>query len=153
MTALDAAVIALLVLISAGGYHQGLIRGLTRLLGLALIALTTLIFSVGISNRGDLQAMILRTLALCAAIILAVGALIWLLNRAIPRAWHNALINKLLGIVPALLQGVIVAALILGLVHRLALEQEMQQYLARGLVTGPLVLPVSWLEQSLAGVR
>ncbi len=153
MTPLDAAVLALLVLIGAGGYHQGLIRGLTRLLGLVLIAFITLILSVGINNRGELRSMILRTLALCAAVMLSVGALTWLLNRAIPRAWHDARINKLLGVLPALLQGLIVAALMLGLVHRLALEPEMQQYLARGVVTGPLILPVSWIEQSLAGVR
>ena len=153
MTALDAAVLAVLVLIGAGGYHQGLIRGLTRLFGLVLIALTTLILSTGISNRGGLQLMVLRTLALCAAVLLTVGAFTWLVNRTIPRAWHKAAINKLLGVLPALLQGLIVAALILGLVHRLALEQEMQQYLARGAITGPLILPVSWLEQSLAGVR
>ncbi len=153
MTPLDAAVLALLVLIGAGGYHQGLIRGLTRLLGLLLIAFVTLLLSVGISNRGELQAMILRTLALCAAIMLLVGVLTSLLNRAIPRAWHATRINKLLGVVPALLQGLLVATLMLGLIHRLALEPEMQQYLARGVVTGPLILPVSWMEQSLAGVR
>lgn len=153
MTALDAAVLALLVLISAGGYHQGLIRGLTRLFGLVLIAITTLILSTGISNRGGLQSMVLRTLALCAAVMLVVGAFTWLLNRIIPRSWHKAAANKLLGVLPALLQGLIVAALVLGLVHRLALEQEMQQYLASGAITGPLILPASWLEQSLAGVR
>ena len=153
MTALDAAVLALLVLIGAGGYHQGLIRGLTRLLGLLLIAFITLLLSAGISTRGELRPMILRTLALCAAVMLLVGALIWQLNRSIPRAWHAARINKRLGVLPALLQGLIVAALTLGLVHRLALEPEMQQYLARGVVTGPLILPVSWIEQSLAGMR
>ena len=153
MTPLDAAVLALLLLISVGGYHQGLLRGLTRLLGLVIITLTTLILSVGISNRGGLENMVLRTLALCAAVLLVVGALTWLLNRAIPRSWHDAPINKWLGVLPALLQGVMVAALILGLVHRLALEQEMQHYLARGVVTGPLTLPLIWIEQSLAGVR
>ncbi len=153
MTPLDAAVVALLILIGAGGYQQGLIRGLTRLAALAAIALLTLVLAVGIDSRDGVQTLLLRTLALSGGVVLIVGIVTWLFNRAVPARWHEARLNKLLGIVPALLQGLTVVTLMLGLTHRLALEQEMQHYLARGILTGRLIRSVSWLEQSLAGLR
>ncbi len=153
MTPLDAAVIAFLLLVSAGGYYQGLIRGVTRLAALLVIGLATTVLGNGIGTRGGIQAMVLRTMALFGAVVLVVAALAWLVNRAFPSEWHTSKLNKVLGIVPALLQGVIIAALLVGLVHRLALEQEVQRYIAGGFVTGPLIEPLRWVEQSLAGVR
>ena len=153
MTPLDGAVIAFLLLVSAGGYYQGLIRGLTRLAALFAIGLATVILSIGINAQDNLQSMILRTLALFVAVVLLVGGVAWLVNRAFPLGWHTSRVNKVLGIVPALLQGVVIAALLVGLVHRLAMEQEVQRYIAAGVVTGPLTEPLLWVEQSLAGVR
>lgn len=153
MTPLDAAVVALLVLVGAGGYQQGLIRGLTRLGALAVIAPITLVLAAGIDGRDGPRTMLLRTLALCGGVVLLVGIMTWLINRAVPSRWHDTRLNKLLGVLPALVQGLTVAALVLGLAHRLALEQEMQHYLARGMLTGQLIQPVSWLEQTLARVR
>jgi uncharacterized membrane protein required for colicin V production len=153
MTLLDAAVIALLLLIAAGGYYQGFLRGLMRLIGLLSIGLLTALLSIGASLQGSIQQVVLRTFALFCGGTLVVGVAIWLLNRLIPPALHRSRINKLLGVLPALLQGVIVLALALGFVHRVALEQETQGYIARGLVSGPLIEPFAWFEQSLAGVR
>jgi uncharacterized membrane protein required for colicin V production len=153
MTPLDAAVVAFLVLISAGGYYQGFIRGLTRLAALAAIGLATVVLSLGIEAQNSLQSMILRTLALFGAVVLLTTAFVWLINRAFPHEWHAARLNKVLGIVPALFQGLIIAALLVGLVHRLALEQEVQRYIGAGIVTGPLTEPLRLVEQSLAGVR
>lgn len=153
MTLLDAAVLALLGLIGAGGYHQGLIRGITRTAALLTIGLLAAILTAGATIEGSIQSVIARTLALFGGVVLVVGTLTWLINWAIPRSFHATLINKLLGIVPGVLQGLIVLALALGLLHRIALDQAMQQYLARGLVTGPLIQPFGWLERTLAGVQ
>ena len=153
MTPLDAAVLALLVLIGAGGYQQGLVRGLTRLVALAAVVPATLVLAIGIDSRDGLRTMLIRTLALCGGVVLLAGIVTWVVNRLIPLRWHDSRLNKILGVLPALLQGVAVMALMLGLTHRLALEQEMQHYLARGAVTGHLIRPVSWLEQSLVGLR
>ena len=149
MTPLDAAVVAFLVLVGAGGYRQGLIRGLTRLIALAAIALISLVLGIGIGAQGGLQAMLLRTAALCAAVVLLVSALTWLLNWAVPRGWHRSRVNRVLGTLPAIAQGVVVAALVLGLLHRLAIDPATERYLERGFLTGPLVQPVAWLEQAL----
>lgn len=153
MTLLDAGVIALLVLIGAGGYQQGLVRGLTRTGALLLIGLITALLSIGISLQGGIQQVLLRTFALFCGGVLVVGALIWLVNRVVPASFHRARLNRVLGVLPAIVQGTIVLALALGFIHRVAFDQETQRYIARGIVTGPLIEPVAWLEQSLAGVR
>lgn len=153
MTLLDTAVIALLVLIAAGGYQQGLLRGLTRTAALLLIGLITALLSIGISLQGSIQQVVLRTIALFCGGVLAVGAIIWLVNRVVPSTFHRARINRLLGVLPAIVQGTIVLALTLGFIHRVALDQETQRYIARGIITGPLIEPFAWLEQSLAGMR
>ena len=153
MTWLDAAVVAFLLLVGAGGYHQGLIRGLTRLVALAAIALTALVLGLSVDSDGDLRTLLLRMAALCLAVILVVGTVTWGLNRLVPRAWHRSLANRLLGTLPALLLGVAVAALLLGLAHRLAIDPGTQRELERGVLTGPLVQPVSWLERALVRGR
>lgn len=152
MTALDGGVIALLLLIAAGGYHQGFVRGLTRTAALAGIGLLTATLSLGLRLSGDVESVVLRVAALFLGALLVVGALVWMLNRLAPAAVHQSQLNKALGVLPALLQGLIVIALVLGFVHRVALEQEMQRYIARGVVTGPLIEPVAWLERALAGL-
>jgi uncharacterized membrane protein required for colicin V production len=153
MTLLDAAVLALLALIAVGGYHQGLIRGITRMLALLMIGLLTALLSAGMTIEGSIHIVMMRTLLIFGGVLLVVATLTWLINWAIPRSFHDTLINKLLGIVPGLLQGLIVLALALGFAHRVAVDLAMQQYLARGLVTGPLILPFGWLERTLAGVQ
>ena len=152
MTLLDAAVLGLLVLIGAGGYHQGLIRGVTRAAALLTIGMLTVLLSAGVVIDGSIQSVITRTLTIFGGVFLLVGTLTWIVNRAIPRAFHATLTNRVLGIVPGLLQGLIVLALALGFVHRVALDQAMQEYIARGVITGPLILPFDWLERTLAGV-
>jgi uncharacterized membrane protein required for colicin V production len=153
MTLLDAAVLALLILIGAGGYHQGLIRGLTRTAGLLTIGALAAILSAGTTVEGSIRNVIVRTLTIFSGVLLVVGAVIWIVNRAIPRRFHTTLLNSVLGILPGLLQGLIVLALALGFVHRVALEPAMQQYIARGLITGPLIQPFGWIERTLAGVQ
>ncbi len=152
MTLLDAAVLLLLLLIGAGGYHQGLIRGLTRTAALLTIGMLTLLLSTGAAIEGSIQTVVTRTLTIFGGVLLLVGTLTWLVNRAIPNAFHQTLTNKILGIVPGLIQGLIVLALALGFVHRVALDQAMQEYIARGAITGPLIQPFDWLERTLAGV-
>lgn len=153
MTLLDAAVLALLALIGAGGYYQGLIRGITRTAALLAIGLLAALLTSSATIEGAIQTVILRTLTIVGGVLLVVGTLTWLINWAIPRSFHATLINKILGIVPALIQGLIVLALALGFFHRIALDQAMQDYLARGLITGPLIQPFGWLERTLAGVQ
>lgn len=153
MTLLDAGVIALLVLVAAGGYQQGLLRGLTRTAALLLIGALTLVLSVGTSLSGTIQQVVLRTLLLFCGGVLVIGAATWLINRLVPATFHHSRINRVLGVLPALVQAALVLALVLGFVHRVALSQEMQNYIAGGLLTGPLIAPFAWVEQSLAGVR
>lgn len=153
MTLLDAAVLGVLALIAVGGYHQGLIRGITRTAALLAIGLLAALLTAGATIEGSIQSVILRALALFGGVLLVIATLTWLINWAIPHSFHATLINKILGIVPALLQGLIVLALALGFFHRIALDQAMQEYLARGLITGPLIQPFGWLERTLAGVQ
>lgn len=153
MTLLDAAVLAFLLLVSLGGYRQGLVRGVLRIAALLAIGLLAAILSAGIGRQGDLQTLLMRAVALFAGLIIATGTLAWMLGWSVPRVIHDSTLNRLLGVVPALLQGLLVVALLLGLVHRIAFSQELQTYIAGGAISGPLIQPLSWLERSLAGLR
>jgi uncharacterized membrane protein required for colicin V production len=152
ITALDAGVVAALLLIGIGGYRQGLLRGITRFSALLIAALLALLLGFGTSLRGAIETIILRSAALFAGVLLVAAGVALLVNRLIPRVLHESLINRVLGIFPALLQGLIVISLVLGLAHRVAITDEMAHYLAGGRVTGPLIQPFDWLERSLAGV-
>lgn len=153
MTRLDLGVIALLLLIAAGGYRQGLIRGLMRTAALSAIGLIAATFSLSLAIDGSIQVVVLRVAALFGSIVLLVSALVWLINRTIPRTFHQSRLNHALGVLPALVQGVLVLSLGLGLFYRLAFEQTTQQYIANGMITGPMIQPVIWLERAIAGVQ
>lgn len=153
MTLLDGAVIGLVVLFAAGGYRQGLIRGLMRVAALSAIALLMITFGYGLTINGTLQVVLLRAGVFFVGSVLVVGTVAWLLNRLIPPSFHTSLLNRVLGMVPPLILGMLVLALALGLWHRLAFDQATQDYLARGSLTGRLIQPVIWLERAVAGVR
>jgi uncharacterized membrane protein required for colicin V production len=153
MTRLDAAVVAVLLLIGAGGYYQGFLRGLTRLAGLVVIGALIVLLSSGITLTGPLQTVLARSLALLGGIVLVVSAITWLINRAVPRSFHASPLNKLFGVVPAFIQGICVLALLLGLLHRLAFDPAIEHYVERGLITGPLIQPFAWLERTFAGLQ
>lgn len=152
ITALDVGVSVALLLIAIGGYRQGLLRGLVRLAALLSAALLALLLSAGMTLRGPIDAIVLRSAALFAGALLVAGGLALAVSRLIPRVLHESLINRVLGIIPALLQGLVVIALVLGLAHRVAITDEMARYIAGGRVTGPLIQPFAWLERSLAGI-
>ncbi len=150
---LDVIVVILLLLIAAGGYWQGFVRGLVRITTLVVTGLLTAMLLLSVSFEADLQTIMLRAVALLAGVTILTSALAWLINRAIPPAVHASRWNKTLGVVPALLQGLIIAVLALGLAHRLALEPQIEDYIARGMITRPLLLLFDWLELTLAGMR
>jgi uncharacterized membrane protein required for colicin V production len=152
MTLLDAAVIAFLILAGFGGYRQGLIRGLTRSIALVGTGVLAFVVSSTLIITGSIRAVILRTLALIVAVLLLNMGAMTVLNRVVPRSAHESQINRLLGVIPAVLQALIIAAIALGLAHRLALNAETQRYIADGLLTGRLMEPVGWIERSLAGL-
>lgn len=153
MTLLDVGVIIVLLLVAAGGYRQGFIRGLTRTAALSAMGLLTALFSLSLAIGSSIEVVLLQVVALFGGIVLLVSAVVWLINRMVPRTFQQARLNRILGVVPALVQGALVLALALGLFYRLAFEQTTQQYIAGGLITGPLIQPVLWLEREIAGVR
>jgi hypothetical protein len=81
------------------------------------------------------------------------AAIAWAASRGVPRFVHQTLTNRLLGILPALLIGLVMVALGLALIDRIALEPATQELIRRGVLTGPLVAVVDVLEQIIAGVR
>lgn len=153
MTLLDVIVMILLTLIATGGYWQGFVRGLVRIATLVVIGLLAAALMLSVPFEEDLQTIMLRSVALLIGVTILTGALAWLINRAVPPAIHASRWNRALGVVPALLQGLIVAVLALGVAHRVALEPQLQDYIARGMITGPLLSLFDWLELTLAGVR
>lgn len=153
MTLLDVAACVLLFLIAMGGYRQGLIRGLVRAAALSTIAMSALILSISLSITGSLRSVIMQSMLLILALTLMITMFALAVNRLVPRRYHTFVVNRVLGVIPALVQGLLIMTLAFGLIHRLAFDQNIQLYLERGIVTGPLIQPVSWLERTLAGVQ
>ncbi|WP_029214509.1 CvpA family protein [Kallotenue papyrolyticum] len=152
MTALDVAVLALLLLIGLGGYRQGLLRGLTRLAALLSATLLALLLGPRTPLRGALRLDIARLAVLFLGLLIATGTLAWLANRAISEALHTSRLNRALGVLPALALGLLVLAVLLGLAQRLAPNDALASYIAGGRVSGPLAQPFFWLERRLAGL-
>jgi len=149
MTALDLGVILALALLAAGGYRQGLLRGSVRLATLAAVAAAGALLSFGLAPGDSLGSVLLRAGLLFGGVVVIVATAAWLLDRAVPAAFHRSALNRWLGVVPALGVGLFAVGLLLGLVQRIALGDELQQYLAGGIVSGPLARPVQWLERAV----
>ncbi len=153
MTWLDVACGVLLVLIATGGYVQGFIRGLLRLLALSAGCILGFLFVQRLQTLTTL-----RTTLFWAAAAAGLGELVamliaWSISRSIPGSIHRSLPNRLLGIVPALVPGIVVMALALGLVARLAETQALPALIHRGALTGPLASAIDLAEQALISLR
>lgn len=153
MTWLDLVSLIFLVLVGVGGYTQGLIRGLVRLLALAAGGILGALFVLWLGSLETARATVgwatvgaLLSLAACAA-------LAWGVSKAVPKVTHRRLSNRVLGVVPALAIGLLVLAIGLGLADRVAMSPATQALIRRGMLTGPLVAVTDLLEQIVAGVR
>jgi hypothetical protein len=151
MTLLDVAVLLFLMLLGAGGYRQGCIGCGIRLTAFTLIGVVTALLLVLMPAQDGLQLIVIRTLALLLGVSLLVGVVTWFALRAAPPPLQHSRWNRILGIIPALLQGLLILTLALGLAHQLTFESSIQYYLERGVVTGSLIQAFEWLEQSVVG--
>lgn len=153
MTWLDLGCTLGLVLIAAGGYSQGLIRGVLRLVALVAGGL----LGAGLMLRlGTLGTPSTTALWASAAALLGVavsGLLAWSASNTVPRSVHESLPNRILGILPALLAGAIILALGLSLAERIAMTVQTQELIRTGIITGPLAGIVDLVEQRAAGLR
>ncbi len=153
MTWLDLLCGLLLLLLMAGGYAQGFIRGVLRLVALFGGGLLGTLLMLRLGTLGTAP-----TTAVWAAVVALIGVTVsslifWSLTRIVPPFVHARFLNRLLGTLPALLIGLVILALILSLADRVALREETQLLIREGLLTGPLVQTVDALEQTVAGVR
>lgn len=148
MTWLDAAVLAFLLLVAAGGYRQGLVRGLVRVLALVLITGFGLLLVLGIALP-TLRDTVERVFVFVALLTLAMGGVAWWLLHTLPPRLHRRRWNKVLGIVPALLQGIIVAGLLLAVAERVVPAASMQALIRNGTLTGRLLAPFDLIERWL----
>ena len=153
MTLLDVVCWLFLALVGIGGYAQGLIRGVLRLLALLGGAVMGTLFALRVGSTGTAPGaagwagvMALLGIAVC-------GLVAWSAAKAIPPFVHRTLINRLLGVLPALLLGLLILALGLGLAERVVVASETQAYIRSGWLTGPLIGAVDVAEQIVAGVR
>jgi uncharacterized membrane-anchored protein len=153
MTIVDLIAVLLLCIIGLGGYSQGFVRGILRLL--ALVAGGLLGLGLVLNFNGPDTAGAAGSRAAVAAFVAlgAASAAAWVTARAIPSFVHRHLANRVLGILPAFVIGLVLLTLGLGLADRLAVSPATQELLRRGAITAPLVSVTDLLEQMLAGVR
>ncbi len=151
MTALDLGIVVMVVLLALGGYRQGLVRGTVRMLAILAVGVLAALLLVQLTPHGTLQSWLAQAGFVLASIALAIVAIAWLLNRLVPLQVHAARWNRTLGVVPALVQGLVIIAVVLGLAYRLAITPEQQRYIAEGVLSGPLSQPLLWLERTVLG--
>ena len=153
MTLLDVVCGVFLVLVGIGGYAQGLIRGVLRLLALLGGAALGTLFALRVGSSGTARGAAGWAGAAALLGIVVCGLVAWSAAKAIPPFVHRTLANRLLGVLPALLLGLLILAVGLGLAERVVAAPETQAYIRSGLLTGPLVEAVDVAEQIAAGVR
>lgn len=153
MTWLDLVCVVLLVLAGIGGYEQGFIRGIARLLALLLGGALGALTIARLDLLNTASGAIGWAIAIAVIALAAMGMLIWSMGRAVPSFIHQAPANRVLGVLPALFLGLVILTLLLGLAERLALSPATQSFIRSGGLTGPLVGAVDLIEQSIAGVR
>ena len=153
MTWLDLVCVGFVLLAGAGGYAQGFLRGILRLLALLLGGALAGLVVARLDPRTAVASTLAGAIGTLLLAIAAAGVLAWQAARGLPRAVHESLPNRVLGILPALLIALLMLALLLGLVERVVISTEAQLFIRDGLLTGPLVAVVDTVEQTLAGVR
>ena len=153
MTWLDLVCLLGFGVVAVGGYTQGFVRGILRLVALAGGGALGTLFMMRVQFGDDLRQIILWTAGAALLGILVVSLFIWSISRAIPAAIHNSIINRVLGIVPAFAVQIVVLTFALGLADRLALTTDLRLFLRGGLVTGPLIAVTDWLEQLFITIR
>lgn len=146
MTWVDVVVLLVLVLVAVGGYAQGFVRGLVRLLALGVIAVLGW-FVAAWAEQGDVVATLQRVGAGLAVMTLLVSIVAWSLLYTVGKQVHANRWNRAFGVVPALAQGLVVVGLLLTLAERLAPEQSTQELIRNGAITQLLIAPFDLLEQ------
>jgi xanthine/uracil permease len=76
----------------------------------------------------------------------------WSISAAIPPWLHHNIVNRVLGVLPALLVGVMILMLGLGLADRLVDQPAQQAFLRSGRLTGPLIQLVDIGQAWITGV-
>ncbi len=153
MTWLDLLCGLFLLLVGIGGYAQGFIRGGLRLLALLVGSALGLLFTMRLGSLATATAAVVWAGAAAMLGITVAALAAWSLAKALPNVVHRALTNRLLGILPAVVLGLVILVIGLGLVDRLTTSSATQELLRKGLVTGPLVGAGDLIEQMIAGVR
>lgn len=97
--------------------------------------------------------MLLWTVGAALLGILVTSLFTWSISRAVPAFIHESLVNRVLGVLPAVLIDLVVLTFALGLAERLALTIDQRVFLRGGLLTGPLIAITDWLEQAFLMVR
>ena len=153
MTWLDAVCFVLLLLVGLGGYEQGAIRGILRLVGLLAGGGLGFLLVLRVGTLDTVQGAAASAIIAILLGVTATGLLIWSVTRMLPSFVHRNPANRALGILPALVVGLLILTLALGLAERLVTTQERQAFIRAGKLTGPLVRVVDLVEQTVAGVR
>lgn len=153
MTWLDLVCLLTLGIVAVGGYAQGFVRGILRTLSLVGGGALGVLFMLRVEPREDLQQMVLWTVAAALLGIVVASLFTWSVSRAIPPFVHHSIMNRVLGVLPAVVIELVVLVFLLGLAERLAVTPEQSTFLRSGILTGPLIVIVDWIEQYFVSIR
>ena len=153
MTWLDLVCLLTLGIVVVGGYTQGFVRGMLRILSLVGGGGLGVLFMLRVEPSDNLQQMIMWMVGAALLGIVITSLFSWSVSRAIPPSVHHSITNRVLGIVPALMIVLVVLVVVLGLADRLAITADQSTFLRSGILTGPLIVIVDWIEQYFVTVR
>ncbi|MBV9240397.1 MAG: CvpA family protein [Acidobacteria bacterium] len=155
----DVALVLLVALSAYSGYSRGLLLSLldlVRWIGgwlLAIFLYRPVSNVIGSMLGGDeairIPIVFLSLVVLFGIVIQVVG---WRLLRRIPAEYHMNLPNKLLGIIPGLFNGLILAAIIAGLLFALPLSDSFAEQVQDSRVAGELAVVTDTIENTLTPI-
>lgn len=159
MNWIDFLIIIVLIGYAIYGFSRGLLRALLELLGFTITFIIAIFFygAVGqiLVNLFSMPQSFSNTIGFF--IIMLVGQVIYfLIVRAIypkvPISWTDSKINRYSGSVPATLNGLIIAGIVLSLVISLPVAPKLKEDVLNAKIGGWLVKRASFVENKLASV-
>ena len=156
---IDVGLLLMVALSAWSGYSRGLILSLldlVRWIGgwlLAIFLYRPISNAIGSVTGGDdtlrIPVVFLALVVIFGVVIQLVG---WRLIRRIPAEYHMNLPNRLLGIIPGLFNGLILAAILSGLLFAIPLSDNFSEQVQDSRVAGELAVVTDTIENTLTPI-
>jgi uncharacterized protein YkwD len=156
---IDVALVLVVALSAYSGYRRGLMLSLldlVRWIGgwvLAILLYRPVSDLIGSATGGD-ETLRLPVVFLALVVLLGIFIQIlgWRLIRRIPREYHMRPLNRALGILPGLFNGLILASILSGMLYAMPLSDSFSEQVQDSRVAGELAVVTDTIESTLTPI-